>query len=308
MTEFTDSLRSSPHEPTIHSRLQGTVGTTVAQSEHSIPSGSDAEKAERQNVQVAGAWRFLPQLGLLALTALGSFVISARPSPWWGDERIARTVRDLPAYTLITASNTEGVDVFLSGEDDVKFTVALGQVLNIPSPRHTTLTEEMLIALPDTSREWRVIVAPLEDTVPPAVGETVVLFGLDVGKGSRLLGTPSTTNSSNSSNHNSKPAGAPMGTLIGTPVVPVPDQQIIATEAFVLGTTDDEIVLAVTPDEADQALPYQFGDDRRLHVRKSFLPLPTSTPAPTATMTPTRTPRATRTPTSAPNWLPVSTP
>jgi hypothetical protein len=204
---------------------------------------------------------------------------------------VARTSRDLPAYTLISDSNTEAVDRFLPGKDDVRFQHALGQVLSSPASRHTILTNDMLIDLPDASRRWRIIVVPGPFPALPAVEETVVLVGIAPAPATPAAGTPEVEGSTDSWSDEPR--------TDQTYVMPgIGQGTVIAAAAFVLGASDDHLVLAVTPDEADLVLPYQLDKSRRLLVLRSLaLPTPTPSPAPTPSPTPapTRTPSPPRT-------------
>ena len=186
-------------------------------------------------------------LMLLLITGLGVWNMHARSTPLWGTEKVARTTRDVPAYTVIDETNAEEVEVFAPDDDAVSLEGAVGQVVATPTERETVLTEENLVTLPTRSREWRVLTVPLPSTVPPATGEIVVLLGVDAANASPI------------------PASAPKQANGGAET-----SVVIAEEAFVLGTTNGRVVVAVTPEEAQRAITYLTGKEHQILVFRSL--------------------------------------
>lgn len=223
--------------------------------------GSDGKALSEEKVWSFRVRRMIPMssvilLSIALLTVTGASLMQsfdpALPT------KVVQVERDLPAFTTVAPPDVAYATVIWPPTryvkpptDPEKPNPAEGRITTAPLQRGTILTESSAV---EVENDWRLLRIPSSSTLSPSAGEKVVLLGVKSGS------------SEDAAVH-------------------------LCTEAVVLGRTekqtaaargaerttsvptasekDEQIMVALPPEDARRAAPYLLGDSRLLILEKT---------------------------------------
>lgn len=145
---------------------------------------------------------------------------------------VVQARKDLPAYTVITSTDIVTTTITSPPANAVTdVSEIIGHTTNRPIESGATLTKSMLIPIPQAYHDWWLLTIPVSSALTVTPGNSVILLGVD-------------------SNDN---------------VITEISQQ-----AVVLDIKNDQIVLALAPDEARQATMYLLPDHQLIVLRSLY--------------------------------------